>query len=94
VTCTICETAAHNSAVLITIPQPLDRNPLTSHILQGILADAVARLLSNVRIDHLLLEGGATASAICRRMKWTEFDITGELDTGVVQMHVPAATIV
>jgi uncharacterized protein YgbK (DUF1537 family) len=88
--CRICETAADNPSVLIAIPQPLDRNPLTSQRLQGILADAVARLLTTVRVDHLFLEGGATASAVCRRMNWNEFDVLGELDTGVVQMHVPA----
>jgi uncharacterized protein YgbK (DUF1537 family) len=88
--CRICEVAADNPSLLIAIPQPLDRNPLTSQRLQGILADVVTRLLTQVRVDHLLLEGGATASAVCRRMNWSEFGVIGELDTGVVQMHVPA----
>lgn len=88
--CRICEVAAENPSILIAIPQPLDRNPLTSQRLQRILADGVARLLTHVRIDHLCLEGGATASAICRRMNWNEFEVVGELDTGVVQMHVPS----
>jgi uncharacterized protein YgbK (DUF1537 family) len=88
--CTICEIAAGNPIILITIPQPLDRNPLTSQRLQAILADVVAELLKNIQIDHFFLEGGATASAICRRMNWNEFDVIGELNTGVVQMHVPA----
>ena len=41
--------------------------------------------------DNLLLEGGATASAVCRRMNWHQFDVEGEFAPGVVQMHALGA---
>ena len=34
-----------------------------------------------------MLEGGATASAVCRRMHWHQFDVEGEFAPGVVQMR-------
>ena len=73
--------------VLVTITQPLDRHPGASGRLQSILADAVSRVLSQRCVDALFLEGGATASAVCRRLNWRDLEVTGELDTGVVQMR-------
>src|SRR5262249_37763673 len=72
---------------LVAIQQPLDRRPFTSKHLQQVLANLVASVLHTVHVDHLLLEGGATASAVCRRMKWTQLEVTGELATGVVQLR-------
>jgi uncharacterized protein YgbK (DUF1537 family) len=77
--------------VLAVIDQPVDRTPGASARLQRALAETVAHVLVRRRIDTLLLEGGATASAVCRRMNWNNFDMEGELSDGAVIMRAGAA---
>jgi uncharacterized protein YgbK (DUF1537 family) len=76
----------HGAAVLV-VDQPIDRAPGVAKRIEAALAEMVAAVLSRQRIEHLFLEGGATASAVCRRMGWNELAICGELATGVVQMR-------
>lgn len=79
-----------NSRVLIGIRQPVDPTPGTPARLQSALANVVAAALKDIHVAELLIEGGATASEICRRMGWREFQIAGEFACGVVRM-TPAA---
>jgi D-threonate/D-erythronate kinase len=73
---------------LIVIQRPLDRSPGAPQRFQAALAEVVGRLLATPGgADNLLLEGGATASAVCRRMNWHHFDLEGEFAPGVVQMR-------
>ena len=76
---------------LIVIQRPLDRSPGAPQRFQAALAEVVGRLLDTAGgspgADNLLLEGGATASAVCRRMNWHQFDVEGEFAPGVVQMR-------
>jgi uncharacterized protein YgbK (DUF1537 family) len=78
---------------LIVIQRPLDRTPGVAQRFQAALAEVVGRLLAppGRGADNLLLEGGATASAVCRRMNWHQFDVEGEFAPGVVQMHALGA---
>lgn len=55
------------------------------------LAEVTARVLAHEPVEELLLEGGATASAIVRRLGWTELAVTAEVAPGIVRMAVPAA---
>jgi uncharacterized protein YgbK (DUF1537 family) len=66
------------------IPQPVDRS--ASQRLQSALADLAADVLNQQPVENLLLEGGATASAVCRGMGWNGFDVTGEFAPGVVRL--------
>jgi uncharacterized protein YgbK (DUF1537 family) len=75
-------------SALMLIDRPLDRAPGAPQRLQSALADAVAAVLSEFRPDHMLLEGGATAAAVCRRMDWRAFAVVAELAGGVVQLRV------
>lgn len=77
----------HAGRALMTIPQPVDRSPGASQRIQSAMAAAVLRVLEDCAVANLLLEGGATASAVCRRMAWHELDVIGELSPGVVQMQ-------
>jgi uncharacterized protein YgbK (DUF1537 family) len=73
--------------VLIAVTQPLDRTPNISVRIQSVFCELAVRALAERSIDCLFLEGGATASAVCRRMGWNQLEIVGELATGVVQMR-------
>jgi uncharacterized protein YgbK (DUF1537 family) len=75
---------------VMLIARPLDRAEDAPRRMEARLTEAVAAVLSSTKdLDQLLLmmEGGATAAAVCRRMGWREFDVTGELASGVVQLR-------
>ena len=78
---------------VIVIQRPLDHTPGVAQRFQAALAEVVGRLLATPGqgADNLLLEGGATASAVCRRMNWHQLDVDGEFAPGVVQMHARGA---
>jgi D-threonate/D-erythronate kinase len=78
---------------LVAIMHPISRSPGKSEQLHDALANLVSTLLNRCELDHLLLEGGATASAVCRKINWREFDVVGELATGVVQLKVPSSAV-
>jgi uncharacterized protein YgbK (DUF1537 family) len=77
---------------VIALCQPIALDPARPQRLTEIVADVVARVLAACKVDELLLEGGATASAIVRRMGWHAFAVCGELAPGVVQMRAAAGS--
>lgn len=52
-----------------------------------ILGEAVARLVKKSSIDHLLVEGGATAGVLMRRLNWTRFAVDAVKPGGLVVLH-------
>lgn len=86
----IRESLEQASRALIIISQSIDPKPETPKRLRHVLAEAVARVLDVHPVTNLLMEGGATASAVCKRMGWCNFQVTGELAIGVVQMQAVA----
>lgn len=82
----VCSALAKGSRAILAIRRPTDRAPGASLRLLSLLSQAVAAVLDRQNVTNLLIEGGATASAICRLMGWTQFIILGELAPGVVQM--------
>jgi uncharacterized protein YgbK (DUF1537 family) len=55
--------------------------------LAGRLADVVARVLRQERVGHVLAEGGATATALARRMGWSCLSVRREVAPGVVTLR-------
>jgi uncharacterized protein YgbK (DUF1537 family) len=51
------------------------------------LADAAASALAEGAADELLLEGGATAAAVARKLGWHAFHVCEELAPGVVGLR-------
>ncbi|MFB3906434.1 MAG: four-carbon acid sugar kinase family protein [Acidobacteriota bacterium] len=51
------------------------------------LAELASFVLARSSVDQLWLEGGATASAIIRSMRWVSLGVVGELAPGVVQLR-------
>jgi uncharacterized protein YgbK (DUF1537 family) len=89
--CVIDALSGGASRAMVTIGQPLDLTPGAAERIQGALAEVVAGVLGQRRIANLLVSGGATASALCRRMQWRSFAVSGELTSGVVQMETAAS---
>jgi uncharacterized protein YgbK (DUF1537 family) len=78
----------HDGRAVVVIPQAIDPQGGASARLESAVAEVVAEVLSHVAVARLFLEGGATGSAICRRMGWSEFQVAGELSSGIVQLRV------
>jgi D-threonate/D-erythronate kinase len=83
----ICDALTSTSRALMFIPQKLDRSPGAGQRIQNALASTVAAVLGRAKVTNVMLEGGATAAAVCRKMNWNDFEIRGELAPGVVQMR-------
>jgi uncharacterized protein YgbK (DUF1537 family) len=76
-----------NGRVLLVVQRPIDTSLGAPQRFQGALAEVVARLIEREGGgENLLLEGGATAEAVCQRLGWREFAVDGEFAPGVVQM--------
>lgn len=84
--------------VLVAIDRPVTRDRQLSTRLTGILAELAGVLVRRMPIGALLLEGGATASGVCRRMAWNQFEVVAELAPGVVslapQSNEPAPVLI
>jgi uncharacterized protein YgbK (DUF1537 family) len=73
---------------VVAIDRPLVAEPDMPQRLGGYLAEAVAQVLGQTRIDRLFAEGGATAVSLVRRMGWTCLRVRREWATGVVTLAV------
>ncbi len=78
---------AHPTAI-IAIDRPLRREPDLPQRLTGYLGAAVEDVLASVVVNHLLVEGGATAAALIRRFGWHRLHVLKELAPGVVSVQV------
>jgi uncharacterized protein YgbK (DUF1537 family) len=76
-----------HSTVIIAIDQPLRREPGLPQQLTGYLGTAVEEILAVVNVNHLLVEGGATAAALIQRFGWDRLHVLGELAPGVVSVQ-------
>jgi uncharacterized protein YgbK (DUF1537 family) len=85
----------NSAAALMTIGRPtIDRSPGAGQRLLTNLAEAVRDVLQRAQIATMFLEGGATASAVCRRMDWNDLAVIGELAGGVVALQADTHRIV
>jgi uncharacterized protein YgbK (DUF1537 family) len=58
------------------------------NLLREKTAELVRRIIGEVRIGELLIEGGATAYSIIEKMGWHSFIPTEEIEQGIVRMKV------
>jgi len=70
--------------VVACIGQAPAGHPESPRRFEQYLSELVARVLAERPIRHLLLEGGATASAVLRRLGWSRFQVVREHAPGVV----------
>lgn len=76
------------SKAIVTIDQPIAKNPELARKLRHHIAALVDNMLTQTSMDELYIEGGATASTIVRRLQWTRFFPCAELAPGTVRMRV------
>lgn len=81
---------ANHSAVMLALGPQRCEGRLAQEGPQA-LAEAVNVLLSRRRVDHLWIEGGATASAIVRRNDWETLSVTNTYSDGVVELQPQCA---
>jgi len=74
--------------VIATIRQHIGRPPPLARKLRHYIAALVENVLNHTSIDALYIEGGATASAVVRRLRWKRFFPCRELAPSVVRMRV------
>ncbi len=76
-----------DSTVIIAIDRPLRREPGLPQRLTGYLGAATEKILAMMTVDHLLVEGGATAAALIRRFGWDRLHVLAEQAPGVVSVQ-------
>ena len=79
--------AAHFATTILCIGGPVSRDPGAPERLLEALAGLVAQCISAQRVDHLLLEGGATAACVLRRLGMKRFRVIREWAPGVVTLR-------
>jgi uncharacterized protein YgbK (DUF1537 family) len=82
--------AAQSVAVAAISTRYLGGSSPAGHFVHYLCA-AVQKVLANCAIDHLYVEGGATASVLVRLMDWTLLPVVDQLAAGVVTMKTPRA---
>jgi uncharacterized protein YgbK (DUF1537 family) len=73
---------------MVAIDRPLCREPGMPERLSRHLSTVVEQVLSQHPVDHLFVEGGATAAAVVRRLGWKTLTVCQEWATGVVSVRM------
>ncbi len=80
------EVYSREHALILAIGHPSKGGKEFALRLRAEMADAVARLVHDKVPDELIIEGGATAFAVLKRLGWTRFEVSDEVNPGVVRM--------
>ena len=86
----VMEAFRKNRKVIIAIEQPVVQNPDFSKQLGQKMAALVENVLKKIKIDELIIEGGATAAAVVHRLEWNKFYPIQEIAPGVVRLKIAA----
>lgn len=75
------------ATTILCIGGPVSTHPGASERLLEVLAGLVAQCISTGGVDRLLLEGGATAACVLRRLGMKQFRVIREWAPGVVTLR-------
>lgn len=73
---------------VIAIDQPVHSATGAPQLLSARLAEAVEIVLAATFLEHLYVEGGATAAALVKRLGWGRLKVKDELQPGVVTLQI------
>lgn len=82
----IVEGLDRKQSVLVAICRPVKNRAAASELVLR-LAEVVALVLVERSVDWIVLEGGATASAVLRRWGWNDLRVVDELSPGIVSFR-------
>ena len=82
----VCEALEAHRVAVAAIGRPLAGTEGAPKRLLGHLVALVKGVLERHRVDHVCVEGGATASALVRHMGWRRLTVRCELAAGVASM--------
>jgi uncharacterized protein YgbK (DUF1537 family) len=74
--------------VVVAIDRPLHQISDLPQLLTGHLSTVVECILADYPVNHLFVEGGATAAALVQRLNWKQLRVKQELSPGVVSMQI------
>ncbi|MCB0729540.1 MAG: hypothetical protein KDC88_00790 [Ignavibacteriae bacterium] len=78
----------NHDKVMISINEPVINDKNISHHLKNVLANIVSDILKSNTIDELIIDGGATAYAIIKKLNYKQFCPIMQLEQGVIRMSV------
>ena len=81
-------------SLILSIPHTHRTGKEVAVHLRTVMAEKARQLVAKHCPDQLIIEGGATAWATLQALGWTEFTITAQLASGVVQMSATTGTLV
>lgn len=84
----IIKAFSKHSKVIIAINQPMIRNPKVAKRLRESIAIVIERVLNEIDVNELYVEGGATVFAILSKIKFNKLIPTHELAPGVIRFLV------
>ena len=83
--------AREADSLLLRIPQQITHDEGKALQLRHQMADAVTRLMEELRPEEVIIEGGATAYTILARLAWSDLRIADEIAPGVVRLRHAAS---
>jgi len=78
----------NNRQVVVAIDRPVHQMPDLPRRLTRHLSTVATYLLAEYEVNHLFVEGGATAAALIQRLNWQQLRVKEELRPGVVCMQI------
>ena len=79
--------AGKSASYVLNIPYPNAGTQEAAKVLREVTAEMVERVMLGATLTELVIEGGATAGAILRRIGWSRFKILMQVAPGVVRMQ-------
>ncbi len=73
--------------LVVTINQPVVKDPTYAQRLKSIMAETCYRINRESTVKELVIEGGATAYEVISVMRWYNFEVTGQLATGIITLR-------
>ena len=83
--------AREADSLLLRIPQQITHDEGKALQLRHQMAEAVTRLMEELRPEEVIIEGGATAYTILARLAWSDLRIADEIAPGVVRLRHAAS---
>jgi len=83
---------AEAGVAVVVFDGPRASGPIVSAAIRRAFATCVSELLKREAVQHVIVEGGATAASIARELGWQELHLTHEWSHGVASLRTAKHT--